>query len=188
MASKTIKVPSGLRFLATINTDSTTEELSPRFLSRAAAWRIESSNSEFLLTGPADDSTRIGYSTQQLHRAFGVGFQDSFNFENRSALEELQDPLRDLRLFSNRDIIAVMGFVDVLEVYLQETSQNTLPALDLALLHCVLPSVRGHGREYKDKLDALKSTFEKKGLSRSAAEVDRIVRKGTAFNSFFSAV
>lgn len=181
-----LRLPPGLRFLATINSDATTEELSERLLSRSAFFKIEHSGN---LIPPRAESRPIRenyFSAELINRAFNVGINLAHDTQNELALDELFSN-KTIR-FSARNQIQVRRFLSVLEPMCEQWNFRSLDALDQALLHLVIPQIRGQGRDYSDALSEFYITAGSLDLSETATEINNILEKGRENGNSFSGI
>lgn len=183
----TLRLPAGLRFLATINSDNTTEELSPRFLSRSAFWEVSSPIATPLIDGPVEINKRIEFGMDTLQSAFGV--DASVSSTDDTGLPQIFDEIvRSYSILnvSVREQIKVRRHLATLEDFLNERGESTLPALDIALRTLVLPAIRGLGPSYEKSLTSLITDLENKGLHSSASLLEKTLSNGRLQNNYFS--
>lgn len=148
-STQPLRVPEHLRFLATINHDHTTEELSPRFLDRS--WVIildepidEISNRETNTDWP---ECAIPYSA--LQKAFSA---KSFEDPSETLMEKWQKVKKELQKLHldvmGRSYNMVMNYVCAAKHYMVDEST----ALDYAVAQKVLPQLALYGAEYRQKI------------------------------------
>ena len=171
------KVPETLRFMATINNDSTTETLSPRLIDRAAVVTLPvvdciENTSPAKVVGPV--------SWKELQAYFGVKAVS----KNARELSDLHDRLMPMlegfgiRL-SPRSIRQMNGYVGAASsIFADGDKPAWLDAADFAVMQKCLPRITGTGAAYREKLVEFRSGLESLGLSRSVEVVDRILRQG----------
>lgn len=171
------KVPETLRFMATINNDSTTETLSPRLIDRAAVVTLPvvdciENTSPAKVVGPV--------SWKELQAYFGAKAVS----KNARELSDLHDRLMPMlegfgiRL-SPRSIRQMNGYVGAASsIFADGDKLAWLDAADFAVMQKCLPRITGTGAAYREKLVEFRSGLESLGLSRSVEVVDRILRQG----------
>jgi MoxR-like ATPase len=173
-----IKLPPGLRFIATVNNDRTTELLSERFLDRS----------------PVIISKPIGNDDYEVPYEPNLREYEEFNFDQ---LIQIMTPENTIDLFDNnerkiiqtisdehkilsiekRKIKALSAFTGVgRELFQSFSSDNDLKALDEAFLMFLLPKISGQGQKYKENLDRLSDYLEKQGLMESSEIIKSIIR------------
>jgi len=178
-----LMLPEGLRFIATINNDRTTEVLSDRFLDRSPVITLKSPSSLVVanfLTDDKDSGSYDEFSFEDLVNVFTPQAEDK---ENEGLLEEDQrrivkglhddHPILSLAPRKYRDI---SNFCSVGRGFLKHP-------LDDAISLYLLPKLKGQSIEYKEKLENLKDYLENNELEASAEIVKDIIEKSN-FDSF----
>ncbi len=173
----------GLRFVATINYDHTTEPLSPRLLDRVAVVRLTAPK-EIVAAGkpgtlpPPDDY----YSAAQLEQMLNPADADyempgnalKLLNEIRELLENEEDGLpivinpRKQRDVSKYCAVAQQVFED---------NGNAFEALDYAVAQQILPLIGGRGEKFGKRLNALYDLINQ-FLPDSSVSLRRIIRNG----------
>jgi hypothetical protein len=151
-----LQVPNHLRFLATVNFDHTTEELSPRFIDRS--WIITLSP-EDINTNPTmvqDPATPKVISFNSLCKAFSPKDQkiDPTILEEWNAIQTI---------FSSNKMPVFPRNLKMVRNYFQvafscmDTSreENRFAPLDYAVSQKILPTINGTGEKYRGLVDAL---------------------------------
>ena len=168
-----IYVPGTLRFLATINSDTTTERLTPRFIDRA--WVVTLPGREPKEDAPTD-----------LYGAFGeiYAWRDVCEAFAGDANAEPGGLMRDvLAVFakhgfrvSARSTLAVQSYVksavSLLEPEGDAVSEQV--AVDFAVTQRLLPMVNGSARQYERLFAELGDLADAKHLTRTRAAIDRM--------------
>ena len=151
-----LQVPNHLRFLATVNFDHTTEELSPRFIDRS--WIITLSP-EDINTNPTtmrDPESMKVISFQALLKAFSPREQkfDPTILEEWNAIQTIFSSNK-MPIFP-RNLKMVRNYFQV-AFSCMDTSreENRFAPLDYAVSQKVLPTINGTGEKYKGLVDAL---------------------------------
>ena len=179
-----------LKFLATINYDQTTAELSPRFLDRA--WVIMMNSTTMNLDGYSlvNENTILNnekiISLASLKNAFVNDDIGDFkiNSVTKSRLENIILKLKEGgHLVSIRSLNAIYRYYVAAEKYMSSKEV----ALDFAVAQKLLPSIKGYGKEYKLFLESLMKLCKENQLNRSANIIAKIISKSEhEFYGFFS--
>ena len=151
-----LQIPNHLRFLATVNFDHTTEELSPRFIDRS--WIITLSP-EDINTNPVavrDPESMKIISFQSLLKAFSPNDQkfDPTILEEWNAIQTIFSSNK-MPIFP-RNLKMVRNYFQV-AFSCMDTSreENRFAPLDYAVSQKILPTINGTGEKYKGLVDAL---------------------------------
>ena len=158
LGGKTIyQLPEHLRFLATVNFDHSTEELSPRFLDRS--WvitlnpdDIDASNSGIPL------NTEHAISFSDLKSAFTSANE---NQENAQIWAKWEDVKRIFKGFNSpimpRSQRMVTQYLHIAEQCMDTTTARTsLAPIDYAIAQKILPTINGYGESYKNLIEELR--------------------------------
>jgi hypothetical protein len=151
-----LQIPNHLRFLATVNFDHTTEELSPRFIDRS--WIItlspEDINTNPVAVREPEEIKVISFDS--LLKAFSPRNQkiDTTILEEWSAIQTI---------FSSNKLPIFPRNLKMVHHYFQvafscmDTSreENRFAPLDYAVSQKILPTLNGTGEKYTDLVDAL---------------------------------
>jgi MoxR-like ATPase len=197
---------NGFRFLATINYDHTTENLSPRFLDRASVILVDNMDAEilsenFIMEKNIKNSDRI-ISQRILDKYFKVpsislnssskgDFDAHSEFEMNQYLNTLLNKIYDditseykyLFHISPRTNQAIRNYCIVAQKYLSENNR-ALP-LDYAIAQHLLPMIDGYGEKFKKLLETLRTNFEQNGLSRSLEIINKIISVGEQDHGYY---
>ena len=149
-SDKPIQIPEHLRFLATINHDHTTEELSPRFLDRSWVVILDTPVEEFTNKQEANlpQCDAVPYSL--LQKAFGAGAFDGPSESLMDKWNKVREEFKELQLnVMGRSFNMVMNYVCAAKHYM--ASETT--ALDYAIAQKVLPQLSVYGSEYKQRIE-----------------------------------
>lgn len=147
-----------LRFLATVNQDPTTEELSPRFLDRS--WVI-------VLREPSDDEALPGdcpappvkpaVPFAAMQQAFAVDALDSPSPESVNKWDKIRAICRRHRCpIMPRCSKMVADYTKVASLYMEDVYRP----LDYAVAQKVLPCLAGSGSSFRSMLDELRRECE----------------------------
>ncbi|PSR53262.1 hypothetical protein AHMF7605_06820 [Adhaeribacter arboris] len=186
-----IHIGKGLRFIATINYDHTTEVLSPRLIDRAP----------IILLNPKKDlidnleinnlpKVQDYLSTEQLNALF-YNPNGIFKEDERLLFLEIKNNLEndDTLNFGNPIIISPRKQNSVINycstgrlIFKEESLQFT--ALDYAVLQHILPLINGRGEKFKKRLEALSKTIER-SLPKTSFTLNQIISSGISnYNNF----
>lgn len=162
---KPFLVPSHVRFLATVNYDHTTEELSPRYLDRSWVIMLDPDMIDYdAVTQPEDNletteamTTCDAISYQRLMRAFGPKKGAIID----ASIEETLDAIFKTcsayyHPVSQRSQIMIRNYVATTSLLMDRDSADTrLAPLDYAVSQKILPSISGSSENYDGYLHAL---------------------------------
>lgn len=188
--ARSCRIPETLRFLATMNTDHTVEQLSPRLIDRAMVVTLPDFAVPGLMPETASEVKTpelIGW--QALKALFGARPIKA----KRSDIEDLLVGIYDLfracgTAVSPRTRLAVEGYVSAAaEVFPNNTRPAHIAAVDFAVAQKLLPKISGTGEAYREGLEAVRTGLEASGLERSVALLDGVLKKGdpVGFWQFF---
>ncbi|MEG0899845.1 MAG: hypothetical protein RSF40_09080 [Oscillospiraceae bacterium] len=194
------KIYDNLRFVATINNDHTTEQLSPRLLDRA--WVITLPKySRFLQTKDNFDIPNKDIPTD-IGNISWIDFQNIFKTENSTELsKETNDILAELdEIFNSMSISISHRVWDDVENYIKvgreffevdndgrALDKPEISALDNAVAQRLLPKIN-FGIEFESKFKELKDLCsEKNSFKKSSKILERIEKKAQSnhYYSFF---
>lgn len=169
------EIKDHLRFLATVNHDHTTEDLSPRFLSRSWVVMIE----EEL------DSEEIPQSEHPLVDGAAVpywAFERAFAAQSDESLDETSSSKwQDIKKILGRHNMPIMPrSARMVANYVRVASKHTtepFKAIDYALAQKILPSISGSGQELRDCLLDLKECC-KGAMQESHKQIERMLATG----------
>ncbi|MDR1324925.1 MAG: AAA family ATPase [Treponema sp.] len=172
-------IPPQLRFLATVNFDHTTEELSPRFLDRSWIITLKSRNiaetlrSENPEPAPSESDSMPLVSYATLRQAFGAvhdgevpprDINDKWNV--------IQHTFRRYRLpIAMRNQKMVYDYCKTACQYMDTKKPETRFApLDYAVSQKILPIINGRGEQYRQLLVSLQKDCEQLPLCHEHIE------------------
>lgn len=185
------RVPRHLRFLATVNFDHTTEELSPRFLDRAwiitlepetqQLWNIEEG------TVPLNENT---YDYLSLEAAFskaakGTELNKTLAAKWESIKKIFKDnnvPImpRNMKMVNNYCIMAS----NLMEMQTEETK---FAPLDYAVAQKILPTINGTGEKYRKLIDDLLEECKSMPISyRHLERMKEVAERNLGFYQYFA--
>lgn len=191
LGDNNVIIPDNLRFVATINYDSTTEYLSPRILDRAPVIILEGNP---LLSNYAKKDmvsiieniqTPISYNVMEHY--FGVTDTiPEFTDKEKRVFEQIKVVLEDKNYelgksipISNRKEIAIRQYCNKARPLMRSYSDdNDILAMDFAILQLVLPQIRGNGKPFSNRLTKFKDVLSSYDLERSTEYLDTIINNG----------
>lgn len=188
-------LPENLRFLATINIDHTTEELSARFLDRS--WVITLDPQKIDLDSPeANDDLLLKDKIvpfAALNKFFAPQKEDVIPKEIATMWQNIQDvfsssdcamPIRprNLKMVHNYCLVASSCMNC-------HGEHGRLAPLDYAIAQKILPTINGNGDRYRILVEKLCELCQPELMPLSAKHLNRMQRNGGAdlgFYQFFS--
>ena len=151
------KISNGLRFLATINYDHTTEELSPRFLDRSWLIMLKATTIDFQYDDEELQNAETIVSIGDIEKYFTPTMKDVVSDSIKGKLFNIQEAFIDNNLsISPRNIKMVKNYCLVAQKYMR----NTMAPLDFAMAQKILPLINGSGKDYDNLISALEKEFE----------------------------
>lgn len=174
-------VPPTLRFVATINNDSTTEPLSPRLIDRAAVITLpQLVELDAKRSAPAGRPENAMVTWEDLTEVFGARALGREAGDVRALLEEVDRHAQTLGIrLSPRSRRQVEGYVGAAAALFDAAEKPAwVDAVDFAVMQKVLPRISGTGGRYREGLDALLALLAERGLERSAERLRSVVASG----------
>lgn len=186
-----IQIPENLRFIATINYDSTTEYLSPRLIDRSPIIFLEPNSITTGINKGIEEECLLEMPIpyEIMEKCFGKSKNTPEFVENehriyekiRKVLEERNNDLGKPIIISSRKEIAIRQYCNKARPLMREFSiDDKLSAFDYAVLQMILPLLRGHGRTFSKRLDLLRKVLSEEELDRSVNYLDTIISNGSA--------
>ena len=182
-------VPESLHFMATINNDHTTENLSPRLIDRS--WIITlPKNKNFLTVENIEDEDIKLISWKTMDDTFNQkGFYNIEDSSVKQRFEQVAKAFENNNInISHRTYEAVMKYcnsgIDLFEEDTISRSPETI-ALDYAISQKLLPKIAGYGEEYEGWLMEMADLFERETYSQSAQIVKDIIAKGNTKMKYY---
>ena len=188
--SKSFKLPDHLRFLATVNFDHTTEELSPRFLDRS--WiimleptRIDDESDEEI------ENFEDMISFAAMKAAFCIGKNDVIDEAIQNKWKAVQKIFRDHSLqIMPRNQKMVKNYCAVgCRCMERDTPATKYAPLDYAFSQKILPAINGNGENYRLLIEDLLKECTMQNMPISAKHLERMKRiaeSNMGFYQFFS--
>lgn len=179
--SQSFKVPSYLRFIATVNFDHTTEELSPRFLDRSWVVTLDPQALDFEdLDEPLvsfDPYTADMYSYQALKRAFGARGDVLLGVELDAKMKEVIELCARHRYpVSPRSQKMMLSYARTASCVMDcSSAQSQYAPIDYAIAQKVLPVLSGTEERLGGLLEDLSMVTN---LPLTKARVDHMLEAG----------
>lgn len=184
-----IRIPDYLRFIATINYDSTTEPLSPRIIDRAPIIVLDGVQADF--QDILEESLyELPINTKSLDELFGnTSAEIKFDESELQIFKNIQDELNKSDRELGRPIHLSARKENAMKQYcfqaraimrhLNLNQENSdVIALDYAILQFLLPQVKGNGNKFKNRLESLLNIFQDNKLKKSADYLEHMIRYG----------
>lgn len=180
-----LKIDSSVRFIATINNDSTTERLSPRLIDRAPIINLNINND--MVHDVTGKKLNGALSNETLSKLLSP--KDDFELSKSSELilHRVIESLikRDIKLgnsiyISKRKINIITNYCSVVSPILDNEV-----AMDFAIEQHVLPHIEGYGLGFKKRLEELLDILGR-SYPRSTSQLERIIASGNEFTNSFS--
>ncbi|NUU38092.1 hypothetical protein [Pseudomonas sp. C2B4] len=184
-----LSIPKSLRFIATINSDETTERLSPRLLDRAPV--VSLSHAQFSLptlheVEPVFTGS-VPYSS--LHKAFNPS---DITFALSDAEESnLKSIITTLSSGHNRTAPIHISPRKIQSIHKYCKTANELlyqryKAMDFAIAQHILPVINGYGKGYRDKLSQLHQKLGDYNYEVSRNLLSGIIEQGDELTESYS--
>lgn len=182
-------VPSTARFLATVNFDHTTEELSPRFLDRS--WVISLNPTELELDAmgeqPSPQLDLPAIPMDVMKEVFGPRKASTISEDNRSRLREVVDICaRHHAPVSPRSQRMMVNYISAAQKVLNTSSADASYApVDYAVSQKVIPTLSGPEDTLRGLIDELMNVG---GLPMTRKHLERMSKAGedSGFVQFFA--
>ena len=188
--TKSFKLPEHLRFLATVNFDHTTEELSPRFLDRSWVIMLEPTRVDDEID---DDIKNVEdmISFKDMKAAFCIREDDVIDEAIQNKWNAIQKIFRDRSLqIMPRNLKMVKNYCAVgCRCMERDTPATKFAPLDYALSQKILPTINGNGENYRMLIEDLLKECTAQNMPISAKHLERMKRiaeNNMGFYQFFS--
>lgn len=173
-----IAIPTTLRFLATINNDHTTENISPRLIDRAFVIALPALYSD-KAKDDFDDSCKI-VDWASLKNTFAISDSvmetqaNSIYEKIKAFFEKMNQPI------SPRVEGIVTSYCSVAQNILESKDNiaSSIIALDYAVSQKLITKISGSGSVYKDILNELNTFCKEQNLNLTAKQLNRIIDHG----------
>ena len=178
-------VPETLRFMATINNDHTTQELSPRLVDRAWIVTLPKSSHYFLGEETIPDENIKIISWNSMNNAFNSAPIASIEksgirgrYENFAKIYESNNINISPRTFNSIMKYCASG-IALFEMDTMGRNPETI-ALDYAISQKLLPKISGFGDDYLEWLNSLLEICVEESFGQSEKIVKDIIIRGNA--------
>lgn len=188
--SKSFKLPDHLRFLATVNFDHTTEELSPRFLDRSWVIMLEPTRIDDEVDEDIENcEDMISFAAMKV--AFCIGENDVIDEAIQNKWNAVQKIFRDHSLqIMPRNQKMVKNYCAVgCRCMERDTPATKYAPLDYAFSQKILPTINGNGENYRLLIEDLLKECTIQNMPISAKHLERMKRiaeSNMGFYQFFS--
>lgn len=187
--SRFLGLPPSLRFIATINNDSTVEPLSDRLLDRAAIITLNNDqinndfNSSNLLNGAVPyDILKDSFTISNIENDID-NLDFSFNIVRNIISELKSDNVKGGQVnISNRKINTIKNYLKVAN---DIGFENHLSPADYAISQHILPKIKGHGSNLKTRLENVLKILKDNDLKNSQKILTNILNNGNSFTDSF---
>lgn len=173
---KDIYIPETLHYLATINTDQTTEKLSPRLIDRACIIKLPKVK---VKDNPQTDSEEFQIITWDNYiGAFTSQDDTEYNQNTNKILEKIYNLFEKYGMnISPRIQEIIKKYIISAEKIMVENNgaTKTQVAIDYAIVQKLLPKINGHYEFLKSFFDNLKTLCKEYHLNLTNAAVEQIV-------------
>lgn len=167
-------VPDTLRFIATINTDQTTETLSPRLIDRACIIKLPKVEPKYNIGELATSTEIITWSN--FINAFSK--TSELNPITQKAIKEIYKLFNDYGMsVSPRIQLGIKKYVMAAQE-IMEDEQDTLArekALDYAIVQKLLPKINGYYSVYERFFDLMKQLCKEYHLNMTEEAISKII-------------
>ena len=188
--TKSFRLPEHLRFLATVNFDHTTEELSPRFLDRSWVIMLEPTRVDDEIDEDiknAEDMVAFG----DMKAAFCAQEDDVIDEAMQNKWNAIQKIFRDRSLqIMPRNLKMVRNYCAVAcRCMERDTPSTKFAPLDYAISQKILPTINGNGENYRMLIEDLLKECTAQNMPISAKHLERMKRiaeNNMGFYQFFS--
>ncbi|EJY8470033.1 AAA family ATPase, partial [Cronobacter sakazakii] len=183
-----ITVADGVRFIATINNDASTERLSPRLIDRVPVIGLNH-NAEFKSNVIRSLAFEGAVKNEWLESCFDVSlYESSFTTEEENLLDEIIEILKapltrttSVRV-SQRKYNAMKRYCYIAN----EIEGLQVQPLDFAINQHVLPLIEGYGAGFKERLHNLEQKLVEFDLHISKATLRNIINNGDIYSESYS--
>lgn len=173
-AERELYVPETLKFVATINTDQTTETLSPRLIDRACIIKLPKVEPRYNVDTSSSSTEIITWNS--FVNAFSKTAE--LNPITQKGMKEIYKLFNDYGMsVSPRTQLCIKKYVMAAQE-IMEDEPNTLArekALDFAVAQKLLPKINGYYSVYERFFDSLKQLCKEYNLSMTEDAVIKII-------------
>lgn len=188
--SKSFRLPEHLRFLATVNFDHTTEELSPRFLDRSWVIMLKPTRIDDEIDEDIENFEDM-ISFDSMKAAFCVNENDVIDEAIQNKWNAIQKIFRDQSLqIMPRNQKMVKNYCKVGCRCMEcDTPATKYAPLDYAVSQKILPTINGNGENYRLLIEELMKECTAQNMPITAKHLERMKRaaeNNMEFYQFFS--
>lgn len=188
--SMSFKLPEHLRFLATVNFDHTTEELSPRFLDRSWVIMLEPTRIDDEIDEDIENFKDM-VSFDAMKAAFCIGEDDVIDETIQNKWNAIQKIFRDRSLqIMPRNLKMVKNYCLVgCRCMERDIPATKFAPLDYAFSQKILPTINGSGENYRLLIEDLLKECTTQNMPIAAKHLERMKRvaeNNMGFYQFFS--
>ena len=172
---KELYVPETLRFVATINTDQTTETLSPRLIDRASIIKLPKVAPKTNLPTDALPKELISWKA----------LSDTFNNRRGEIPSITQNALKVIyKLFNDYGMnvsarlqLCIKNYILAAQAIMEDETDTLAreKALDFAIVQKLLPKINGYYTVYERFFDALKQACQEYNLKMTEEAVNKLI-------------
>ena len=185
------RIPRHLRFLATVNFDHTTEELSPRFLDRA--WIITLEPEMLQMMDMEEEPVLLNENTfdySSLEAAFAKVSKDvELNKTIAIKWDSIQKKFKDNNIpIMPRNLKMVKNYCFVASALMDtQTEETKFAPIDYAVAQKILPTINGTGENYKRLIEDLLQECENMPISQKhLRRMKEVAERNLGFYQFFA--
>lgn len=183
-----LDVGKNIRFIATINNDSTTERLSPRLIDRVPVITMDHAFN-FTAISQQYNNYDGAVDFNQLEESFNISSIDaSFTQEEQNIINNIVETLAlpikrttSIRI-SQRKMNAMKRYCHIAN----EIEGMHTPPLDYAISQHVLPLIEGYGSAFKERLVDLEQKLSEYEFTISKSALNNIINQGDIFGDSYS--
>lgn len=182
-------IPDSMRFLATMNSDHTTEALSPRLIDRSWIITLPYSDYEINDVDINKEEDKI-IEWKSFKEAFNLGEDEIY--EMNSVAKEVFE--KTLEIFKKNKINvsprakkAILNYWAIAhQLFDGENGRHkTMVALDYAISQRLLPKINGSNDKYKSFLEELKNNFYEQNMEKCEKVIDDILSRESASLGYY---
>ena len=172
-------IPDTLRFVATINNDFTTENLSPRLLDRASIVTLPEQTSG--VVGMIDEEEVLPpVSWEAMYHYFGPERSLAHRTKIEPLLERIYAHAMAIGVpVSMRTRLAILHYISAANSVFKHVDQpGFMTGIDFCVMQRLLPRINGNGEAYREKISAFEALLANEGLLGSAQLLREVMAKG----------
>jgi len=181
-----LKVAENIRFIATINNDSTTEPLSPRLCDRVPVITMDIPYIESAGEHVASLSLNGAIPYTLLNDWFGM--PKDTDFSTPSLISEFCEQMNAKNSDWGAAIYISQRKLNAMTIYYEKASQyiEHAVAIDFAISQHALPLICGHGKEFRQRLEGLEELAKNNNLERTSVLLQNILKAGETYIDSYS--